>query len=266
MQTFPSLQSLSALHSSFAASVEKATCDKDIDAIMAIDCKSFLSISVSLHAVNDVNHHGLLARADHALREKRRQYELLSPIVLAAAACSHRVKGASMTFTPTVTSSARFGNPLLPVLVFLSLCLGCAGPQKAVDKKIITGTVGQKYSELMSRSGVKIRADFGPLLASESLKDGSTLHVHVQEYESGRSTTLGIWGDVEYSYRLFGFKVKDDLVQDWAYALFTPQEKASLLFGIEYGYDHDAMLARLKKDDGTLLKTSSDQPVATWKS
>lgn len=168
-----------------------------------------------------------------------------------------------MTFISTSTS--RFRHALAPMFL-LAFALGCAGPQKAVDKKIVQGTVGQRYSELMSRSGVKIRADFGPSLASESLKDGSTLHVHVQQYESGRSTTLGIWGDVEYSYRLFGFKVKDDLVQDWAYALFTPEQRASVLFGFEYGYDHDAVLARLKSDYGNVIKTSSDQPVAIWKS
>jgi hypothetical protein len=167
--------------------------------------------------------------------------------------------------TGTAGSLSHFGRAVVPMLaLILGFGSGCAGPQKAVDKKIVQGTVGKKYSDLMSGSGVRV--DFGPLLASDVLKDGATLHVHLQEYESARSTTLGIWGDVEYSYRLFGFKVKDDLVQDWAYALFTPQDRASVLFGFEYGYDHDAMVARLKKDYPTVIKTSSEQTVATWKS
>jgi hypothetical protein len=64
---------------------------------------------------------------------------------------------------------------------------------------------------------------------------------------------------------LFGFKVKDDLVQDWAYGLYTPKEKASVLFGFKYGYDHPAMLERIKKDYANLIKTSSEENIAIWK-
>jgi hypothetical protein len=147
----------------------------------------------------------------------------------------------------------------------LALIVGCAGPQKAIDQHFAKQAVGQKYSDLTSRSGLKVRVDYGKVLASETLGDGSTLYVHVTEYESASSSTLGIWGDREYSYRITGFKVKDDGVQDWAYGLFTPQNKASTLFGIEYGYDHDAAMAGIKKDYPNLIKTSSEQPLAAWR-
>ena len=152
------------------------------------------------------------------------------------------------------------------VSIFASLfAFGCAGTQKALDKHFAKEAVGQKYSELTSTSGFKVRVDFGKAMVSEPLGDDATLYLHVKEYESESSTTMGIWGSRTYSYRITGFKVKDDLVQDWAYGLYTPQEKASLIFGFEYGYDHDAAMAGIKKDYPNLIKTSTDEPVAVWK-
>jgi hypothetical protein len=158
----------------------------------------------------------------------------------------------------------RLSGALIPLFALI-MTNGCAGPQKAADTQLIKGTVGKQYSDLMSRSGLKVRVDYGSMLASETLADGSTFYLHVQEYESASSSTMGIWGEAEYSYRLFGFKVKDDLVQDWAYGLFTPKEKASVLFGFKYGYDHPAMLERIKKDYANLIKTSSEESIAIWK-
>jgi hypothetical protein len=107
--------------------------------------------------------------------------------------------------------------------------------------------------------------DFGKAVASEPLSQGSALYVHVNEYESESSTWLGIWGSREYSYRVTGFKVKDDVVQDWAYGLYKPQNKASLLFGFEYGYDHAAAVAGIQNGYPNILKTSTEQPIAVWK-
>lgn len=145
------------------------------------------------------------------------------------------------------------------------LFLGCAGPQKAIDQHMAKGAVGQKYSDLTSTSGLKVRVDFGKSVASEPLSDGATLYVHVKEYESASESTMGIWGSREYSYKVTGFKVKDDVVQDWAYGLFTPPNKASLLFGFEYGYDHDAAVSGIKKDYPNIMKTSTEEPIAVWK-
>jgi hypothetical protein len=142
---------------------------------------------------------------------------------------------------------------------------GCAGPQKALDQHFAKEAVGQKYSDLISTSGLKVRVDFGKVVASEPLSEGATLYVHVKEFESESSTWLGIWGSREYSYKVTGFKVKDDVVQNWAYGLFTPQNKASLLFGFEYGYDHDAAVAGIKKDYPNILKTSTEESITTWK-
>jgi hypothetical protein len=151
------------------------------------------------------------------------------------------------------------------VLAILALAVGCASPQKAYDTSITKAQVGKKYSELINPSGFKVRPTFGPELASDGLAGGSKLYVHVQEYESASESTLGIWGKTEYSYRITGFKVKDDVIEDWAYGLYTPNEKAKVLFGIEYGYDHPAMLEKLKKDYPTLVKTSAGGEVTGWK-
>lgn len=152
---------------------------------------------------------------------------------------------------------------ILAVTSFFAL--GCAGPQKAMDMHFAKGAVGQKYSDLISRSGVKLRVDFGNAVASEPLSGGAVLYVHVLEFESSSSTTLGIWGSREYSYKVTGFRVKDDVVQDWAYGLFTPQEKASLLFGFEYGYDHNAAFASVSQSYPAIMKTSSEGNIASWK-
>jgi hypothetical protein len=148
----------------------------------------------------------------------------------------------------------------------LAAFIGCSGTQQKVDQHFIKGTVGQKYSELMSRKGLKVRVDYGELAVSEPLADGSTFHLHVYEYESGSSDNFGLWGKVTYSYKLNGFKVKDDVVQDWAYGLYTPPEKATTLFStFEFGYGHKAILARIKKEYPDLVKTSTDGPMVAWR-
>jgi hypothetical protein len=178
------------------------------------------------------------------------------PIVVVGNWCSITQKGASMKTHAQVA--------LVTVLASF-FASGCAGPQKAVDQHFAKGAVGQKYSDLISTSGLKVRVDFGKAAASEPLGEGATLYVHVKEFESSSSTWLGIWGSREYSYKVTGFKVKDDVVQDWAYGLFSPQNKASLLFGFEYGYDHDAAVAGIKKDYPNIMKTSTEETIAAWK-
>jgi hypothetical protein len=158
--------------------------------------------------------------------------------------------------------SLRLFLPLLALLAWT----GCSGTQQKIDQHFIKGTVGQKYSELMSRSGLKVRVDYGKLAVTEPLPDGSTLHLHVFEYESGSTEYFGLWGKVSYSYKLNGFKVKDDIVKDWAYGLYTPEEKATSLFSaFEFGYKHKAILERIKQRYPDLIKTSSNEQIVAWR-
>lgn len=76
---------------------------------------------------------------------------------------------------------------------------------------------------------------------------------------------MGLWGKTEYSYRITAFRVKQDLIEDWAYGLFTPTERAKVFLGFEYGYDHPAMIDRLKRDYPMLIKTSAGADVTAWK-
>jgi hypothetical protein len=55
------------------------------------------------------------------------------------------------------------------------------------------------------------------------------------------------------------------VVEDWAYGLFTPPKKASVLFGFEYGYDHDAAFESIKKTYPDIMKTSSETSTAVWR-
>jgi hypothetical protein len=153
---------------------------------------------------------------------------------------------------------------LLPITALL-MWIGCSGAQKAVDTHFIKKTVGQKYSDLMSREGFKLRVDYGELAVTEKLADNSTFYLHVEEYESGSTTWLGVWGKVKYSYKLNAFKVKDDIVQDWAYGLYTPEERAKHVFGFEFGYKHEAILERVKSEYPNLIKTSTDEKIVAWK-
>lgn len=148
----------------------------------------------------------------------------------------------------------------------LAAFIGCSGTQQKIDQHFIKGTVGQKYSEIMSRKGFKLRVDYGELAVTEPLADGSSFYLHVQEYESGSTNNFGLWGKVTYSYKLNGFKVKDDVVQDWAYGLYTPPERATTLFSsFEFGYKHKAILARIKQEYPGLIKTSTDGQFVAWR-
>lgn len=160
---------------------------------------------------------------------------------------------------------ARVSRFLIPVFA-LTLWVGCAGVQKSIDTALIKGTVGKKYSETLNPKGFKIRTDYGKELATETLSDGSTFHLHVHEYESGSSSWGGVWGRQSYSYKLNGFKVKDDVITDWAYGLYTPPEKAKVLFSsFEFGFNHKAMFERIKKEYPDLVKTSTDGSYVAWR-
>ena len=91
--------------------------------------------------------------------------------------------------------SVRSLSLFLPAFA-LAAFIGCSGPQKKIDQHFIKGTVGQKYSELMSRKGLKLRVDYGELAVTEQLADGSSFYLHVHEYESGSSDNFGLWGKV----------------------------------------------------------------------
>ena len=160
-----------------------------------------------------------------------------------------------------MTIRFRIGRYLLSLLAIASL-LACAGTQKAVDRQLIKGSVGKKYSEMTGGTGFALRTDYGPQLLADTLADGSVFHVHVFDYESSSSVWFGTFGSVEYSYRISGFKVKNDVIQDWAYALFTPEHKAHTILGIEWGQKKDNVLEGIARDYPALMKTSTDQQVA----
>ncbi|GEM_PF-5436717 len=164
-----------------------------------------------------------------------------------------------------MTIRIRLGRYLFSLLAIGSLLACAGGPQKALDRELIKGSVGKKYSEMVGGKGFALRADYGPLLLADTLADGSVFNVHVSDYESSSSTWFGTFGSVQYSYRVSGFKVKNDLIQDWAYALVTPDHKAHTILGIEWGQKKEEALSDISRDYPALMKTSADQQVAVWK-
>ena len=150
----------------------------------------------------------------------------------------------------------------LAMLAAAGFMMACSGPQKAIDRQLIKSSIGQKYSDMTEGKSFKLRNDYGDRLLSDSLPDGSVIHVHVYDFESGSSTWFGTFGTVQYSYKVSGFKVKDDVVQDWAYALVIPEKKANVILGFEWGRKRNAVLDGIRRDYPDLMKTSAEKNVA----
>ena len=143
---------------------------------------------------------------------------------------------------------------------------GCAGFQKSIDKKIIKSAIGKKYNDVIGdTSWFFARFHYGSLLTSEKLPDGSVLYVHVFDYESSRTTILGFFGDVEHSYRINGFKVKDSIIIDWVYGLYVPGNKYTHIFGFVLGYDANVILYKIKNEYESMIKTSTDEEISSWR-
>ena len=163
----------------------------------------------------------------------------------------------------------KFSHYFLFLSMIGFLVTGCAAVQElaeTVDKKIVAGTVEKKYSDVTGEtSGLVFRGHYGPKLTSQELPDGSVLYIHVFDFESSRSSIMGIFGDVEHSYKIFGFKVKDGIVNDWAYGFFAPGTEYTHIFGIVLGYDANAVLEKIKNEYGSLIKTSNGGNVSSWR-
>jgi len=150
---------------------------------------------------------------------------------------------------------------LIISIVLIFGLIGCSAVQEAVDKKVLEGTVGEKYTDVI----YSVLASYGELLISSELADGSKLYIHVYDYESSRVSWLGLFGDVEHSYRIHGFKVKDEIVNDWAYGLYNPGTEYTHIFGFVLSYDASVVLDKIKNDYEELIKTSADKEISSWK-
>ena len=133
------------------------------------------------------------------------------------------------------------------------------------NNDVFQNEVGKKYTDITGETGgLKLRVDYGQNLVSKELSDGSVLHIHVYDYESSRSGCLGLFGNVKHSYKIHGFKVKDNIVTDWAYGLYKPAKKFTHIFGFVLGYDSDEMLNEIKNEYANIVKTSTNEPISSW--
>lgn len=156
-----------------------------------------------------------------------------------------------------MTAFGKLGRGLLLVG---ALSLGCSGVQKAVDREIAEGSMGENYEEEIADNDHQ----FGPEIYNTKLGEGAQLHIHVYSYESSKDTWLGIWGDATYSYKVFAFKVSKGKVADWAYALYQPDEEYTHVFGITFGPDEEPVYEEIRKKYKTMLETSSKGSVENW--
>lgn len=152
----------------------------------------------------------------------------------------------------------------LLIAVLLVFLAGCAGVAQSVDKKLIKGTIGKQYTDVTGEAGPLFSLGYGGLLASEKLSDESILYIHVYDYESSRSSYFGIFGSVQHSYRINGFKVKDGLVTDWVYGLHSPDTEYTHLYGLVFSYDASSVLSMIKDNYKNLVKTSTGENVSSW--
>ena len=160
----------------------------------------------------------------------------------------------------------KLGHYFLFLSMIGFLVTGCAGVQEAIDIKLLEGVKGKKYAELTGgTSGFVLGVDYGPILTSQEMSDGSVLYIHVFDYESSKSSIMGIFGDVEHSYKIHGFKVKNGIVDDWAYGLFTPGTEYTHIFGFVLGYDANTVLEKIKNEYESLIKTSNGGQVSSWR-
>ncbi|MCH2110375.1 MAG: hypothetical protein MK135_13720 [Polyangiaceae bacterium] len=143
------------------------------------------------------------------------------------------------------------------------MTIGCAGVQKSLDRKVLAGSLGEKYSEEIGSN--KGSYTYGEQVHEEPLADGTTLHLHVKGYKSKQTSFLGIWGKSSYSYRVFAFKVTEqDRVLDWAYALYQPKKKYTHLFGFTLKYQEEPIVSDIVEQYESLAKTSSEASITTW--
>ncbi|WP_068545140.1 hypothetical protein [Thalassotalea crassostreae] len=152
-------------------------------------------------------------------------------------------------------------------LILLSIIsmttIGCSNtPQKALQNEI-----GKSYNEITSaRKNFTIYFNYGELLTTQSYEDGSILYIHVSKSELSKSTYLGVYERVSYKYSIYAFKVKGDIIIDWAYGLYEPESSSSFInvFALEIETSNNQPYLFIENNYRQLLKTSDGSSIDSW--
>ena len=130
--------------------------------------------------------------------------------------------------------------------------------------------IGEKYSDLTGNTdGMKFRTDFGKLLTSTNLGDGSIFYIHVVELDGSKSNWFGLFGRLKRIYKINGFKVKNGIIDDWAYGVFRPKKKGWVFFSglktitIEF-YNSSPIFDKIKMDYENMIITSDGNNISSW--
>ena len=149
---------------------------------------------------------------------------------------------------------------------FLAILLtGCSGIQESIDEKLAAETIGKSYQDIRQKKGLLgVNSVYGEFLLEKDLKDGSKLYLHVHTYVASKSGFGGVAFN-NYKFRTWGFKVKDDIINDWAYGLYEPADADSteILF-FELGFDEEKWLKNIKDTYSSFMKTSKGDKIDVW--
>lgn len=145
------------------------------------------------------------------------------------------------------------------ILTFLTIILisGCM----SVTKEDLDGSIGTSYRQATSSS------KFGEFMGSESLSDGSQIMKHIKrlhQKDSGMGFGDFSFGKKTQYYDVVYFKVKNDIIKDWAKTRYSDKGK---YFGMNniFEVNNTTTDPKLLSELDALVRTSKGQPISSWK-
>tara|TARA_B100000945_G_C20309196_1_gene561981 strand:- start:287 stop:751 length:465 start_codon:yes stop_codon:yes gene_type:complete len=154
--------------------------------------------------------------------------------------------------------------------------MGCQSASKlvqtSIDKDNLKEIQGKKYDDIKLETSIlkneknpgEPRPLYGYLMLEKDLNNGSKLYIH-SYYSRGVTSSMSILTTTKWNFSIFGFKVKDGLIQDWAYGLYQPDDAESKsIFFYEWGFDEKQWNEVIKKDYSNLIKTSDKNNISNW--
>ena len=163
---------------------------------------------------------------------------------------------------------------LIPAVIFILIFQGCATSDlvfENIDKEIINKAIGKKYSDLTGETdGIKFHTDFGDILTSANLNDGSIIFIHVIELDGWKSNWFGLFGRIKKIYKINVFKVMNNIVEDWAYGVYRPEKKGWLFLISDKSitiklYNSSPIFDKIKINYENMVQTSGGKTILSWK-
>jgi hypothetical protein len=165
-------------------------------------------------------------------------------------------------------------------LAALALLAACTTPPEgllnAANRNYMRYATGKPYAQVASLNpttleGLAGKTAYGPMIGSFDLADGNRVYRHIDNVQTGESSVdFGIFSQrrtVSTTYRLAYFRVgPDGIVNDWAVGSLPGESLrcVSYAIGIFRQCENQQSLRQSLDFYDTLVRTSSDQPMAVW--